>query len=110
MRPNTGLTLRQITEAHCQAILDAYQGLGLRVNQTALDAQHLARTLPEELERFGSVEYRPDIISQNKLDFEAVPKGDHTYLHVQARPLDAPNAKELSDAFDRKMTELFRKD
>ena len=106
-RPNTRVKLGDITEAHCQAILDAYQGIGLHVNQAALNARHLALTLPGELVIYSSAEYRPDTRSQNKLDFEACSVDGQKYLHVQARPLDAHNGAELSDRFDKKMRELF---
>ncbi len=108
MNPNTRIRLEDLTEDHCKQIIGAYKSLGLKVNDLAMNPTAMVSSIQNELRRGDDLEYRPDGISQNKLDFElGYADDDCQYLHVKARALSSDNATRIAEEFDKKMRELF---
>jgi len=104
--PNTKLQLDDITQDDLTKTVEIYQSLGFK---TSMPAKYIVTlsTIQEELGRFRSVEIRPRILSQAKLDYRLKSEGDKRYLHVQFYP-DINDDEENISEFDRKMREEFR--
>jgi len=107
MNPNTRIRLENLTEDHCEQIIDAYKSLGLKVNDLTMNPAAMAHSIQDELRQRHSIEYRPDGISQNKLDFELGYAEDGCeYLHIIVRALSS-DITTITEEFDKKIRELF---
>ena len=49
MRSNTGIRLEDLTKQDIEKILGAYRGVGLKVIDSAMPPEHIAKNLKEEL-------------------------------------------------------------
>jgi hypothetical protein len=108
MRPNTRIRLEDLTAEDCRQILEIYRQTGLRILESIMDPEHIARELKDTLPESRYIEYRPDGRSQNKLDFGVYSADDgEEYLHVEVRPLDSEDSASIIEKFDRQVRALF---
>jgi len=102
--PNTRIRVENLTEAHCEAILDAYESCGLRISASSPLSLLTAK---DYLEERRSIEFRPDGRTQNKLDFDLKSgEDDKRYIHLTARPLSEKKCSQIQEDFDKKIRAL----